>query len=218
MSRDADDGASTVAGDAGGDRCEDEPRRNREIAKRKGYRGRGPESYGSQQPTKPRKGERHRGAFRRSSRGGDQEDLLWAPFASSIGAVLHTDNITQRRTRTGHGPGPHAEPSSVSCADSRFRDSSKAGRSRSRSTRRKHPSPGLSSHSCFRVPFSGRVCYEPRPALSRYAAKLASARPTSPSRRRLRARSRSWRTRSRVTPSMPPISSSVCSRPPSRPK
>ena len=50
------------------------------------------------------------------------------------------------------------------------------------------------------------------------AAKLASARPTSPSRSRLSARSRSWRTRSRVTPSMPPISSSVCSRPPSRPK
>ncbi len=50
------------------------------------------------------------------------------------------------------------------------------------------------------------------------AAKLPSARPTSPSRSRLRARSRSWRTRSRVTPSMAPISSSVCSRPPSRPK
>src|SRR5206468_1853121 len=51
-----------------------------------------------------------------------------------------------------------------------------------------------------------------------YAAKEASAFPTSPSRSRLSARSRSWRTRSRVTPSMPPISSSVCSRPPSNPK
>src|SRR5437899_6700597 len=51
-----------------------------------------------------------------------------------------------------------------------------------------------------------------------YAAKLPSARPTSPSRNRLSARSRSCRTRSRVTPSIPPISSSVCSRPPSSPK
>ena len=51
-----------------------------------------------------------------------------------------------------------------------------------------------------------------------HAAKLAKARPTSPSRSRFRARSRSWRTRSRVTPSMLPISSRVCSRPPSRPK
>ena len=51
-----------------------------------------------------------------------------------------------------------------------------------------------------------------------YAAKLPSARPTSPSRRRLSARSRSCRTRSRVTPSIEPISSSVCSRPPSSPK
>jgi hypothetical protein len=50
------------------------------------------------------------------------------------------------------------------------------------------------------------------------AAKLRNATPTSPSRRRLSARSRSWRTRSRVTPSIEPISSSVCSRPPSRPK
>src|SRR5438132_9839518 len=46
-----------------------------------------------------------------------------------------------------------------------------------------------------------------------YAAKLARAFPTSPSRSRLSARSRSCRTRSRVTPSIPPISSSVCSRP-----
>src|SRR6185503_8313859 len=51
-----------------------------------------------------------------------------------------------------------------------------------------------------------------------YAAKLPSARPTSPSRNRFSARSRNCRTRSRVTPSMEPISSSVCSRPPSRPK
>ena len=51
-----------------------------------------------------------------------------------------------------------------------------------------------------------------------HAAKLASARPTSPSRSRLRARSRSCRTRSRVMPKSTPISSRVCSRPPSRPK
>ena len=53
---------------------------------------------------------------------------------------------------------------------------------------------------------------------SPHAAKLASARPTSPSFSRLSARSRSCRTRSRVTPSIPPISSRVCSRPPSSPK
>src|SRR4029077_7914387 len=66
---------------------------------------------------------------------------------------------------------------------------------------------------------TGRSCnVQPVTWNGAYAAKLASAFPTSPSRSRLSARSRSWRTRSRVTPSMPPISSSVCSRPPSNPK
>lgn len=51
-----------------------------------------------------------------------------------------------------------------------------------------------------------------------HAAKDSRAAPLFPSRNRRSARSRSWRIRSRVTPSRLPISSSVCSRSPSRPK
>ena len=51
-----------------------------------------------------------------------------------------------------------------------------------------------------------------------YAAKDSSAEPFFPSRSRRSARSLSWRIRSRVTPSMLPISSRVCSHSPSSPK
>src|SRR5882724_3108055 len=79
----------------------------------------------------------------------------------------------------------------------------------SRSTESKQPARSRAGRSCNVQPVTWNGVY---------AAKLANAFPTSPSRSRLSARSRSWRTRSRVTPSMPPISSSVCSRPPSNPK
>ena len=100
---------------------------------------------------------------------------------------------------------------------SRFRDSAISGRRTDEDARAARGSPPATAP--FR-PFvlSCAAVHLARPGSSYYAAKLANALPTSPSRRRLRARSRSWRTRSRVTPSMPPISSSVCSRPPSRPK
>src|SRR6266498_4444029 len=79
---------------------------------------------------------------------------------------------------------------------------------------------GLNHGGKTRPKTEGAQHAAPLPSHNRrgYAAKLASALPTSPSRSRFKARSRSWRTRSRVTPSIPPISSSVCSRPPSKPK
>ena len=64
----------------------------------------------------------------------------------------------------------------------------------------------------------GGASHEPVTAYALTPRSSPAPGPTSPSRSRLSARSRSWRTRSRVTPSMPPISSSVCSRPPSSPK